>query len=232
MQDGSVAIVFGTRPEIIKLAPIIRELRATNLPFFVVHSNQHYSYDMDKIFFQDLELPEADFNLHVGSGDQGAQTAKIIERSEQIFLKEKPVATLVHGDTNTTLGASLASVKLHIPVCHIEAGLRSGDRRMPEEINRIVTDHCSDLLFAPTVGAENNLVREGISIEKIKVTGNTIVDSLERHSKIANKSKILQEYSLERRSYILATLHRPENVDDASKLSSILTGLNDLKKKT
>ncbi len=219
-----VAIIFGTRPEIIKLSSIISELEKREIPFKLIHSNQHYSFELDRIFFQELHLPSPDFNLDVGSGTHGSQTGKSLERIEQALLESKPCAVLVQGDTNTAVAGSLAAVKLHIPVFHIEAGLRSGDRRMPEEINRIVVDHCSDFLFAPTESAARNLLREGINNDKVEITGNTIVDVLEQSIGRAD-SAIIQHWGLREKPYILVTLHRAENVDDPSALSSILSGI-------
>ena len=144
------SLVLGTRPEIIKLSPIIRECESRNIPYFTLHTGQHYSYEMDRIFFEDLELPQPKYNLDVGSGLHGEQTGKILEGVEKILIQEKPDVVLVQGDTNTVMAGALAASKLHIPVAHVEAGLRSFDRRMPEEINRVVADHVSDFLFAPT----------------------------------------------------------------------------------
>jgi len=225
-----IAIALGTRPEIIKMAPIIRECIKRNLDFFIVHSGQHYSFNLDKIFFKELELPEPKYNINAGSGTHAEETAKILVGMESIFLKEKPDVVLVQGDTNTTLSAALAAVKLHIKIGHVEAGLRSGNRFMPEEINRIIVDHISDYLFAPTKESRENLIKEGIPNEKIFVTGNTIVDSVFQNLKIASKYDTLRKLSLESKRYILVTLHRAENVDDKEKLESILKALEIIKK--
>lgn len=146
-----IAIVLGTRPEIIKMSPVIRECERLGLDYFVLHTGQHYSYNMDRVFFEQLQLPEARYNLDVGSGTHAEQTGKILIGVERILQKEKPDVVLVEGDTNTVLAGALAATKLHIKVGHVEAGLRSYDRQMPEEINRVLTDHCSDYLFAPTI---------------------------------------------------------------------------------
>lgn len=228
----SVAIVFGTRPEIIKLSPIIRELNKRHLPFCLIHSNQHYSYDLDRIFFKDLDLPEPNFNLNVGSGEQGQQTARALGKLESLFTDIDPSVVVVQGDTNTVLAGSLAAAKMHIPLFHVEAGLRSWDKRMPEELNRILSDHCSDRLFAPTQSAASNLIRESIDPSKIEVTGNTIVDAVSQNLQLASKSTVLSDMRLESEPYILATLHRSENVDDGSILSSILLGLEQVQNKT
>lgn len=228
----SVALVFGTRPEIIKLSPIIRELIRRHIAFKLIHSNQHYSYELDQIFFEDLKLPRPNFCLEVGSGEQGEQTAHALARIEAVLIETRPSAVVVQGDTNTCLAGSLAAAKLHVPLFHVEAGLRSKDRRMPEEINRVASDHCSDFLFAPTQAAADNLFREGIEQSKIKVTGNTIVDAVQQNIELARKSTILGDLRLEEKSYVLATLHRAENVDDESILRSILLGLEQVQNKT
>ena len=181
------SLVPGTRPEIIKLSPIIRECESRNIPYFTLHTGQHYSYEMDRIFFEELELPQPKFNLDVGSGLHGEQTGKILEGVEKVLIQEKPDVVLVQGDTNTVMAGALAAAKLHIPVAHVEAGLRSFDRRMPEEINRVIADHVSDFLFAPTKTAWRYLEDEGIPDEKIHVTGNTVVDAVFQNLEIAKK---------------------------------------------
>ena len=182
-----ILIVIGTRPEIIKMSPVIRECSRQGLEFSVLHSGQHYSYAMDKIFFEQLDLPSPQYNLDVGSGTQGAQTAAILTGIENVLLRHPPGIVLVQGDTNTVCAGALAASKLHIPVGHVEAGLRSNDRSMPEEINRIVADHVSDQLYAPTENSRQNLLREGIPAEKITVTGNTVVDAVQQNLRIARQ---------------------------------------------
>ena len=167
-----IAIVLGSRPEIIKMSPIIRECEAKHLDYFILHSGQHYSYDMDRAFFEDLELPEPKYNLDVGSGTHAEQTSRILTGIEKVLVQEKPDTVLVQGDTNTVMAGALAAAKLRIRVGHVEAGLRSFDRTMPEEINRVVADHISDYLFAPTETARRYLQNEGIEESKICVTGN------------------------------------------------------------
>jgi len=222
-----LAIVVGTRPEIIKMSPVIRECIRRDVDFFVIHTGQHYSYEMDRIFFEELELPLPEYSLDVGSGTHAEQTAKIMIGVEKVLLDTHPSVVLVQGDTNTTLGAALAAVKLHIPVGHIEAGLRSFDREMPEEINRILVDRVSDYLFAPTEDAKSNLLREGINESRIFVTGNTIVDAVYQNLEIVKRrSSILKTLGLKRESYFLATFHRQENVDKKHKLQGILEGLS------
>jgi len=224
-----ILIVIGTRPEIIKMSPIIRECSRQGLEFSVLHTGQHYSYAMDKIFFEQLDLSSPTYNLDVGSGTQGAQTAAILTGIENVLLKHPPGIVLVQGDTNTVCAGALAAAKLHIPVGHVEAGLRSYDRSMPEEINRIVADHVSDQLYAPTENSRQNLLREGIPAEKITVTGNTVVDAVHQNIRIAQqKVHPLEELGLEPRNYFLVTAHRAENVDDPLRLTEILTGLKKL----
>ena len=221
-----IAIILGTRPEIIKMSPVIRECEKQNLDYFILHTGQHYSYNLDKIFFEELELPEAKYNLDVGSGSHAEETGKMLIGIEKILLKEKPDVVLVEGDTNTVLAGALAASKLHTKVGHVEAGLRSYDRTMPEEINRVLADHVSDYLFAPTEKAKENLLREGLSEDKIFVTGNTIVDAVYQNLEIARrKVNILNKLNLSPEEYFLVTAHRQENVDVKGRLKGILEGL-------
>ena len=217
-----IAVLAGTRPEIIKLAPILRRLKENKVTHIFIHSNQHYSYEMDAAILKDLKLKKPDYNLNVGSASHATQTGKIMEGVETICLKHKPFVILVHGDTNTTLGGALAAKKLHIKVGHIEAGLRSFDYRMPEEINRILVDRISDILFAPTKIAQQNLLNEGISKNQIIITGNTVVDALYDHIKLSEKSKILDFLSIKPDQYILVTAHRAENVDSKPRLTKLI----------
>lgn len=218
-------IVLGTRPEIIKMSPIIRKCEEGGLDYFMVHTGQHYSYGMDRIFFEELHLPQPKYNLDVGSGSHGRQTGKMLEGIEGILANEKPDVVYVQGDTNTVLAGALAAAKLHVKVGHVEAGLRSFDRSMPEEINRVVADHVSDLLFAPTEASKQLLLKEGIPEDKIFVTGNTIVDAVLENLKIAEGSAVLDKLGVKPHAYILSTLHRQENVDDKDRLASIVKGL-------
>jgi UDP-N-acetylglucosamine 2-epimerase (non-hydrolysing) len=227
-----IAIVVGTRPEIIKMSPIIRECEnlkkhdKTGLEFFILHTGQHYSYNMDEIFFEQLELPEPKYNLDVGSGTHGEQTGKILIGIEKVLNKNPPDVVLVQGDTNTVLAGALAASKLNIKVGHVEAGLRSYDRKMPEEINRVLADHISDFLFSPTEKSKHILLNEGISEGKIFVTGNTIVDAVYQNLKLANKKQnILKKLGLQKQGYFLVTTHRQENVDDKKRFYEILKGL-------
>lgn len=221
-----IAVVVGTRPEIIKMSPIIRELMNRRQEFFIVHSGQHYSYNLDRVFFEQLKLPDPEHNLEIGSGSHAQQTAKILIGMEKVLKERKPDVILVEGDTNTVLAGALAATKLNTKVGHIEAGLRSYDRKMPEEINRILTDHCSDFLFAPTEEARSILLNESVEDEKIFVTGNTIVDAVFENLEIAKGCPSLAiSDGIEPKGYFLVTLHRQENVDNRERFASILEGL-------
>jgi UDP-N-acetylglucosamine 2-epimerase (non-hydrolysing) len=221
-----ISIILGTRPEIIKMSPVIRECERQRLSYFILHTGQHYSYNLDKIFFDDLELPAAKYNLDVGSGSHAEETGKMLIGIEKVLKEEKPDIVLVEGDTNTVLAGALAASKLHIKVGHVEAGLRSYDRTMPEEINRALADHVSDYLFAPTEKAKENLLREGIEENKIFVTGNTIVDAVYQNLEIAKrKVNSLKKLNLNPGGYFLMTAHRQENVDIKERLKGVLEGL-------
>lgn len=228
MQKDSamIAIILGTRPEIIKMSPVIRACEKQNLDYCIIHTGQHYFYEMDRVFFEELELPQPEYNLDVGSGTHAEQTGKIMIGVERVLKNVKPDIILVEGDTNTVMAGALAAAKLHIKVGHVEAGLRSYDRRMPEEINRIVADHVSDYLFAPTEKAKQNLLREGVEEDKIFVTGNTIVDAVYQNLEIAKrKVNVLKDLGLKPKEYFLVTAHRQENVDVKERLKGILNGL-------
>ncbi|WP_297500563.1 UDP-N-acetylglucosamine 2-epimerase (non-hydrolyzing) [Thermococcus sp.] len=222
------ALVFGTRPEMIKLAPVIRSFLERGVRPLLIHTGQHYDYEMSSVFLRELELPPIDYHLEVGSGTQAEQTGKAMIEIEKVLMEEEPDVTIVQGDTNTVLAGALASVKLKIPVAHVEAGLRSFDRTMPEEINRILADHASDVLFPPTEEARKNLEREGIT-ENVYVTGNTIVDAVLQNSVVAErKSDILERLSLKSGEYILITAHRAENTDSKENLSRLVEILESL----
>ena len=221
-----LCIVLGTRPEIVKMAPLVRACQRRGVEFILIHTGQHYSYEMDRIFFQDLELPDPQYNLNVGSGTHGKQTGAILVDIEKVLMNERPDAILVQGDTNTVLAGALAAVKLNIPIGHVEAGLRSYDRQMPEEINRVLADHISDMLFAPTEVSRQNLLKEGIDPAKVHVVGNTVVDALLQNMEISRRrGKALNELGLKPRGYLLGTLHRQENVDDPARLRGLVDGL-------
>lgn len=220
-----VALILGTRPEIIKMAPIIAELQKKKISYFIIHSGQHYSYNLDKIFFEQLSLPKPHYRLNVGSASPGEQVAMIILRAEKILKRNRPDVVLVQGDTNTVLGGAIAAKKLGIPVGHVEAGLRSYDELMPEEMNRRLTDHCSDFLFAPTRKAQSILLGEGISRKKIFLTGNTIVDSVNQNVKKIKNFDV----DITPGEFFLASLHRQENVDSPKRLKNIISGLKKVK---
>lgn len=208
------------------MSPIIRKLAERGDEFFILHTGQHYSYEMDKSFFDTLLLPDPRYNLDAGSGSHAEQTGKIMIGIEKILQEEKPDVILVQGDTNTVLAGALAATKLHIRIGHVEAGLRSFDRRMPEEVNRVIADHISDYLFAPTEIARENLLNEGIDDMRIFVTGNTIVDAVYQNLEISQKQgDVLADLGLLRGNYFLVTAHRAENVDDESRLKKIIAGL-------
>jgi len=215
-----ICIPIDTRPTIIKISPIVRELENKNIDFFIAHTGQHYSYKLDKIFFEELKIPEPKYNLKIGSCSQAEQVGKALIGLEKIFVKEKPKIVLIHGDANMVPSASLVAYKLGIKSVHKEAGLRSYNRKMPEEVNRIIGDHICDFLFAPTEYAKNILLKEGISKNRIFVTGNTIVDAINYNIKIAEKRNINLEDD-----FILLTIHRAENVDDKNVFKNILKGI-------
>jgi UDP-N-acetylglucosamine 2-epimerase (non-hydrolysing) len=236
-----LAIVLGTRPEIIKMSPLIRSCQKKGVDFFVLHTGQHYSYEMDRVFFEELGLPAPDFNLDVGSGSHAEQTGKIMTGIEKILVQEKPDCVLVQGDTNTVLAGTLAASKTYvrkgssrpIDVGHVEAGLRSFDRSMPEEVNRIVADHLSQYLFAPTTTAQEHLRHEGIAEEKIFLTGNTVVDAVRENLAVSKKkADTIRDLGLSPDKYFLVTLHRQENVDNKKRLKDILSSLTQIHETT
>jgi UDP-N-acetylglucosamine 2-epimerase (non-hydrolysing) len=224
-----IALILGTRPEIIKMSPVMRELEKRRLDWFILHTGQHYSPNLDAIFFQQLNLPQPKYNLNVGSGSHAEETGKMLIGMDEILKQEQPTDTLVEGDTNSVLAGALASVKSGIRVGHVEAGLRSYDRHMPEEINRVMVDHISDFLFAPTEKTRKILLKEGIADDKVFVTGNTIVDAVYQNTEISRqKNDTLQKLNLKPKAYFLLTLHRQENVDDQARFTSILSGIESL----
>jgi len=218
--------VIGARPQFIKCAPVSRILRKRHEEIFV-HTGQHYDPEMSDVFFEELDIPKPDYNLGIGSGTQGEQTGKMLIEIEKVLLNEKPDLVLVYGDTNSTLAGALAASKLHIKVTHVEAGLRSFDKIMPEEINRVVTDQISNILFCPTDTAVMNLKNEGIT-EGVYNVGDVMVDALKYNQKIAeDKSTILQDLSLNPKEFLLATVHRASNTDNKENLSSIVKAFSD-----
>jgi UDP-N-acetylglucosamine 2-epimerase (non-hydrolysing) len=222
-----ITTIFGTRPEIIKLSPLI-PLFDEEFDQILIHTGQHYSYKMDKIFFEDLRLRNSDYTINVGSGSHAEQTGKMLIKLEEILIIEKPDLVVVQGDTNSTLAGALSASKLQIPVAHVEAGCRSFDRTMPEEINRIIVDHISDYLFVPDQNALNNLINEGIPNEKIHLVGNTAVDACFRAMNIFKMDELT--FTVEKENYILLTLHRQENTS-YDGLKEILTAINKISEK-
>jgi UDP-N-acetylglucosamine 2-epimerase (non-hydrolysing) len=221
-----MSLILGTRPEIVKMSPLIRACADDDFDYSLVDTGQHYDHEMNQIFFDMLRLPAPHYRLGVGSGSHGRQTGKLLAEIERVLLEVKPDVVLVEGDTNTVLAGGLAATKLHIKVGHVEAGLRSYDRTMPEETNRVLTDHLADLLFAPTSQAADNLAREGISANKVFVTGNTIVDAVGQNLEIAKReSRVLSDLELRENEYFVITMHRPENVDCRERLASLLDSL-------
>ncbi len=244
--------VVGARPQFIKAAPVSRLMKKFGIKEIIVHTGQHYDYNMSRVFFEELGIKEPDYNLCIGSLPHGAQTGRMMERIEGVLLKEKPGIVLVYGDTNSTLAGALSAAKLHIPVAHIEAGLRSFNKKMPEEINRVLTDYASDILFCPTETAVKNLQKEGIanSMNKGKLisnsfelphpftspcvvnAGDVMYDSVLYNLDIASKtSKILRAYNLSPRNYYLATIHRAENTDNSENLKNIFCSFQKIAKK-
>lgn len=222
-----VVTVVGARPQFIKAAavsPLLRQV-ATEL---IVHTGQHYDFNMSDVFFEELELPKPDYNLGIGSGLHGFQTGRMLEAVEEVLIREKPDWVLVYGDTNSTLAGALAAAKLHIRVAHVEAGLRSFNREMPEEINRVLTDHASDLLFAPTRAAMDNLSREGL-LNRAVLVGDVMADILFRiQPKLRYAQELLERWGVQPGNYVLLTLHRPSNVDEPERLHQILLALSRL----
>jgi len=222
--------IVGARPNFMKVAPIDKELRKRGVAHTLVHTGQHYDYRMSKLFFEDLGLPKPDIDLCVGSGTHAQQTAEIMMRLEPILNNDKPSLLLVVGDVNSTMASAITAVKLGIPVAHVEAGLRSFDRTMPEEINRILTDAISSFHFTTEESANNNLGKEGIPEESIFFVGNTMIDTLLRHVDKSYESNILELIGVRPREYGVLTLHRPSNADARENLQNILEALNEISK--
>lgn len=228
-----IATILGTRPEIIKMAPIIDEISKRGIDQIVLHTGQHYDKEMSDNFFRDLEIPSPDYNINVGSASHGKQTGLMMNGIEEVLVSEKPDIVLVQGDTNAVLAGALVASKLHIAVGHVEAGLRSFDMTMPEEINRRVADVASSMYFVPTVESAINLLAEGFSRRNLIITGNTVVDACFRHLEIAKKRGIEEEslsrLDIENMDNILTlTMHRAENVDDRKRVTSIIEALKEL----
>lgn len=230
-----IVTIVGARPQFIKAATVSRAIVKYNkylakgqeiIKEILVHTGQHYDENMSDVFFEELDIPKPDYNLGIGSASHGVQTGRMLEEIEKVLLKEQPDCVLVYGDTNSTLAGVLAASKLHIPVAHVEAGLRSFNRQMPEEINRVLTDHIADMLFAPTENAVKNLRQEGIDADKIYMVGDVMYDAALYYGKrVEGRSDILDQYQLQPGKYILSTIHRAENTDDPVRLRAIFTGL-------
>lgn len=222
-----IICVVGARPNFIKIAPLMEELnKRSKFDSILVHTGQHYDRSMSEVFFKDLNIPTPDYNLEIGSALHGEQTGRVMIEFEKVCLKEKPNLVIVIGDVNSTLACALVASKMHIPVAHIESGLRSFDKTMPEEINRILTDHVSDYLFTICDQADKNLINEGIVKNKIFFVGDILIDSLFKFRKASKKSKILKDLFLENKKYALLTLHRPINVDNKDNFKKILDTLS------
>jgi UDP-N-acetylglucosamine 2-epimerase (non-hydrolysing) len=228
-----IILVAGARPNFMKIAPVWFEMSRLKSYFksILLHTGQHYDYEMSKVFFEDLDLPEPNYFLGVGSGTHAEQTARIMLEFEKVLQKERPDWVMVVGDVNSTLACSVTAKKLLIPIAHVEAGLRSFDMTMPEEINRKVTDGISDILFTPSMDGNRNLLQEGVNPDKIHLVGNIMIDSLVRvlnRMTELDEDRILREFGLESGRYVLVTLHRPSNVDEKATLWKILNFLNTL----
>lgn len=221
-----ILTVIGNRPQFIKAAVVSSTLAKAKVDEIILHTGQHYDRNMSDVFFEELGIPQPKYNLRINVSTHGAMTGRMLEKIEETLLEEKPDAVLVYGDTNSTLSGALAASKLHIPIAHVEAGLRSFNRKMPEEINRILTDHISTFLFVPTYAGVNNLKNEGI-VSGVHHTGDVMYDAALMFGELADtKKEIIQNMELSKAGYFLATVHRAENTDDPEKLSSILEALN------
>lgn len=228
---SKIVTIVGARPQFIKASALSRTLQNEGIPEVIVHTGQHFDDNMADIFFRQMEIPEPRYNLGINSLSHGAMTGRMLEEIEKVLVKEKPSAVVVYGDTNSTLAGALAASKLHIPVAHVEAGLRSFNMKMPEEINRILTDRISDFLFCPTETAILNLKQEGFDnfSSSVVLSGDVMYDVALYYGQFSLlKSKILQKLKVENNPFILATLHRQENTDDPVRLSNILEALNEL----
>lgn len=224
--SNKIYVIGGARPNFIKILPLINQLKLNNFEFKLIHTGQHYDYNMSKVFFEDLGIPDPDVYLNVGSGTHAVQTAKIMVSFEKVIFKERPILAIVFGDVNSTVACALVAKKLFINVAHVEAGLRSFDKTMPEEINRLLTDQMSDLLFTTEKSADINLKREGIHPDKMYFVGNIMIDTLIANLKNIKNLNSYRNYNLSKGSYALVTIHRPSNVDVINNLSKVVEILN------
>lgn len=234
--------IIGARPQFIKAAVVSREIAkrnkngsgASTLKEIIVHTGQHFDANMSQVFFDELEIPQPGYHLGVGGGSHGQNTGRMLEKIEEVMVTEKPDRVLVYGDTDSTLAGALAAVKLHIPVAHVEAGLRSFNRRMPEEINRVLTDHIADRLYVPTVTAQNNLANEGIIGRGVVISGDVMLDAARYYAKRIDHDidSRLSRFNVANKQFVLATIHRAENTDNPARLKEIITSLLRLAEKT
>ncbi len=225
--------IVGARPQFVKAAVVSREIIHNNYNFneVIIHTGQHFDNNMSEIFFDELSIPKPNYNLEVGGGSHGKNTGRMIEKIEEVLVREKPDCVLVYGDTDSTLAGAIAAVKLHIPIAHVEAGLRSFNNHMPEEINRVLTDRISEILFTPSSNATNNLIKEGILGTKIKEVGDIMYDAAKFYTnKIQNTEVLNSEFNLSPKKYHLVTIHRAENVDIKNNLIEIIKGFSKSKK--
>jgi len=221
-----ILTIVGARPQFIKAATISRSIASrSDVQEIIVHTGQHFDADMSDVFFEELKIPRPDYNLGIHSGSHGVMTGRMLEQLEPVMVKEKPDVVLVYGDTNSTLAGALCASKLNIPIAHVEAGLRSFNRKMPEEINRVLTDHISSFLFAPTAVAEQNLNNEGIDNDKVALVGDVMYDAAIFYRPHAQKPKWFDEIVAADKGFILSTIHRAENTDDQTRLMQIFNGL-------
>ena len=222
-----IITIVGARPQFVKAAVVSREIINTNCDFkeIIIHTGQHFDNNMSNVFFEELNIPLPDYNLNIGGGSHGQNTGRMIEKIEEVLINEKPKCVLVYGDTDTTLAGAIAAIKLHIPIAHVEAGLRSFNKNMPEEINRILTDQISEVLFTPSKIATNNLINEGISKFRINQVGDIMYDAVKYYSSnISNRNILKNKFNLNPKEYYLATLHRPINVDEKETILEIING--------
>ncbi|MBI2145797.1 UDP-N-acetylglucosamine 2-epimerase (non-hydrolyzing) [Candidatus Woesearchaeota archaeon] len=227
MNSLKICTVLGTRPEITKLSPLL-PLLDQEFNHCIIHTGQHYDYALDGVFFKELHLPAPQYQLNIGSHSQGKQTGRMLEKIEEVLVQEQPGLVIVEGDTNTTMAGALAAAKLHIPVMHVESGCRSFNRKMPEEINRIVADHSAEYLIAPDEDSVKNLQQEGIPSQKVFLLGSTVFDAVERTKTFIQPEHVLSQWGLSKNGFILVTLHRAETTDNMEVITNIVQALNTL----